>query len=263
MAAYSRTKMLTQDEERELAIRWRDEKDQRALSQLVESHMGMVGRIAKEYSHAGVAHEDLLQEGNLGLVVAAQRFDPDLGNRLSTYAAHWIRASILNLILRSHGPVRIGTTRAQRKIFFGLSRARRQLEQQGGAEADAATLAEVLGVEESEVVGMTQRLSNADVSLEAPRGDGDARSWMSTLLDDGPSPEEQVMTAEEHAQRKARLTAGLATLDPRERAILRARYFRDRPDTLCELGEKFGISRERVRQLEERAKGKLGRLVAG
>jgi RNA polymerase sigma-32 factor len=256
-----KVQMLTPEEERELALRWRDRKDQRALSRLVESHMGMVGRIAKEYSAGAVAYEDLLQEGNLGLIIAVQRFDPDLGTRLSTYAAHWIRASILNLILRSHGPVRIGTTRAQRKIFFGLSRTRRHLEQQGGAEANPAKIAEALGVEETELMSMSQRLSGADVSLDAPRGDGDARPWLSTLEDDGPSPEEQVMSREEEETRKARLQKGMTTLDPRERAILRARYFRERPDTLAALGNKFGISRERIRQLEERAKDKLNRLL--
>src|SRR5262245_54193855 len=122
-ATHSRmTQMLTEEEERTLARLWRDEQDPKALRRLIEAHMGLVGRIANEYHSIGLPYEDLLQEGNLGLTIAARRFDPDRGPRLATYAAYWIRASVLNLILRSHGPVRIGTTRAQRRIFFGLSR---------------------------------------------------------------------------------------------------------------------------------------------
>src|SRR5262245_12712307 len=114
--------MLSEKEERVLARRWREDGDTLALKRLIEAHMGLVGRIANEYHSVGLPYEDLLQEGNLGLTIAARRFDPERGPRLATYAAYWIRASVLNLILRAHGPVRIGTTRAQRRIFFGLSR---------------------------------------------------------------------------------------------------------------------------------------------
>jgi RNA polymerase sigma-32 factor len=263
MAANQRRaiQMLTEEEERGLARRWRDANDGRALARLIEAHMGLVGRIAKEYHSVGLPYEDLLQEGNLGLTIAVRRFDPERGPRLATYAAYWIRASVLNLILRAHGPVRIGTTRAQRRIFFGLARARRQVEQEGGMPAGLDQVAEALQVDPSEIEAMAPRLAGVDVSLDAPRGGGDARPWLSTLQDDGPSPEEQVMRTEERKRLRERLTEGMATLDPRERAIIRARHLRGRPATLAELGEKFGISRERIRQLEIRAKDKLGRVL--
>lgn len=255
------TQMLTEDEERTLARRWRDEQDPTALRRLIEAHMGLVGRIANEYHSIGLPYEDLLQEGNLGLTIAARRFDPDRGPRLATYAAYWIRASVLNLILRAHGPVRIGTTRAQRRIFFGLSRARRQVEQEGGMPAEVDQVAEALQVDPTEIEAMAPRLAGVDVSLDAPRGGGDLRPWMATLQDEGPTPEEEVMRSEERKRLHERLSEGMATLDPRERAIIRARHLRGRPATLAELGEKFGISRERIRQLEIRAKDKLGRLL--
>jgi RNA polymerase sigma-32 factor len=253
--------MLTEDEERSLARQWRDEQDGRALSRLIESHLALVGRIAKEYHASGLPYEDLLQEGNLGLTIAARRFDPEHGPRLATYAAYWIRASILNLILRSHGPVRIGTTRAQRRIFFGLAKARHAVEQEGGMPADSARVAEILNVDTREIEGMAQRLSGVDVSLDAPRGNGDIRPWSAVLEDEGPSPEEEVMRREQRKQLHEQLAGGIATLDPRERAIIRARHLRERPATLEELGQKFGISRERIRQLEMRAKDKLGNIL--
>lgn len=261
-AKYHRSiQMLTEEEERSLARQWRDTEDKKALGRLIEAHLGLVGRIAKEYHSVGLPYEDLVQEGNLGLTIAVRRFEPDRGPRLATYAAYWIRASILNLILRSHGPVRIGTTRAQRRIFFGLSRARRQVEQEGGMPAEAAQVAEALQVDPQEIEAMSQRLAGVDVSLDAPRGGGDVRPWMATLQDDGPTPEEEVMRGEQRKRLHAQLTDGMATLDPRERAIIRARHLRDRPATLAELGAKFGISRERIRQLEIRAKDKLGKLL--
>jgi RNA polymerase sigma-32 factor len=253
--------MLTEEEERALARRWREGQDQEALTSLITSHLGLVGRIAKEYHSAALSYEDLLQEGNLGLTIAANRFDPDQGPRLATYAAYWIRASILNLVLRSHGPVRIGTTRAQRKIFFGLSKARRRLEQEG-AGVDSAQVAAFLGVEAWEVEAMSSRLANIDVSVDAPRSPGDERPWSAALEDGGPSPEEQALQHEARETLHDCLSRGINSLDPRERAIIRARHLRDNPATLEALGEKFGVSRERIRQLELRAKGKLAHLLS-
>jgi RNA polymerase sigma-32 factor len=249
---------LSPDDERLLARRWLDEEDEHALGRLVRAHLGLVVRIAMEFRHAGPALEDLIQEGNLGLTIAARRFDPDRATRLATYATYWIRACMLEHVVRSHGPVRIGTTRSQRKIFFGLGRARRKLERDGNA-ADCASLAGELGVLLEDVEAMTPRLSGHDLSLDAPRGFEDQRSIGATLAQEGPTPEEQVLCAQEDGQRRTQLVEGMRVLDPRERAIIRARHMRQRPATLAALGKKFGISRERVRQLELRAKTKLRR----
>src|SRR5512134_1656967 len=141
---------LSQDEERRLAAHWLETGDEKALGRLVSAHLGLVIRIALEFRHSGPSMEDLIQEGNLGLTIAARRFDPDRATRLATYATYWIRACMLEHVVRSHGPVRIGTTRSQRKIFFGLGRARRKIEREGET-ADAEHLATVLGVEQQDV----------------------------------------------------------------------------------------------------------------
>jgi RNA polymerase sigma-32 factor len=229
---------------------------------MVASHMGLVVRIAREFRHSGPPVEDLIQEGNLGLTIAARRFDPNRNTRLATYATYWIRACMLEHVVRSHGPVRIGTTRSQRKIFFGLGRARRKLEREGEA-ADLARLATELGVEEADVEAMTPRLSGRDISLDAPRGHEDRRPVSPSLCEELPSPEDMVAVAEEDLRRRWQLHEGLHILDPRERAIIKARHLRQRPATLAALGKKFGISRERVRQLELRAKAKLRAFVSG
>jgi RNA polymerase sigma-32 factor len=247
---------LTVLEERRLARRWRTLEDADALARLVSAHLGLVIRIAMEFRHSGPAMEDLIQEGNLGLTIAARRFDPNRATRLATYATYWIRACMLEHVVRSHGPVRIGTTRSQRKIFFGLGRARRKLERDGEV-ADCEKLAGELGVMQEDVEAMTPRLTGRDVSLDAPRSFDDRRSTGANLAIDGPSPEEVVAGCEEDDHRREQLFEGLKVLDPRERAIIRARHMRQRPATLAALGKKFGISRERVRQLELRAKDKL------
>ena len=247
---------LTVEEEQQLARRWRDRSEQNALRRLVQAHLGLVIRIAREFRHSGPAMEDLIQEGNLGLTIAAQRFDPDRATRLSTFATYWIRACMMEHVVRSHGPVRIGTTRAQRKIFFGLSRARRKLES-SGAPADAEALAGVLGVEPQDVESMVPRLSGRDVALDAPRGSDDERPSSALLADQSPTPEEMVACVEEDGARKALLLDALKVLDKRERTIIRARHMSQRPATLAALGKKFNISRERVRQLELRAVNKL------
>lgn len=247
---------LSVEDERELARRWREEEDPRALGRLVAAHLGLVIHIATEFRRSGLAMEDLIQEGNLGLTIAARRFDPDRATRLATYATYWIRAYMLEHVVRSHGPVRIGTTRSQRKIFFGLWRARRKLEQ-GGETADVEALAGALGVMQEDVESMTPRLVGRDVSLDAPRGYDDRRSVGATLAEDGPTPEDMVAEHEEDDQRREQLFEGLKVLNARELVIIRARHMRQRPVTLAALGKKFGISRERVRQLEQGAKAKL------
>jgi RNA polymerase sigma-32 factor len=257
---------LSVAEENHLARRWRVLEDRAALGRLVQAHLGLVIRIAQEFRNAGPAMEDLIQEGNLGLIIAARRFDPTKEARLATYATYWIRACMMEHVVRSHGPVRIGTTRSQRKIFFGLGRARRQLEGEGQAATPDA-LAGVLGVEREEIDSMTPRLSGRDLSLDAPRGYDDSRQESTTLAEDRPTPEDLVAGLEEGGFRRRRLMEGLKVLDPRERAIIRARHLCRRPATLAALGKKFGVSRERVRQVEVRAMKKLrsfcGTTVAG
>lgn len=247
---------LSAEEELSLAERWRIREDPDALARLVEAHLGLVVRIAMEFRHSGPSMEDLIQEGNLGLTIAARRFDPTRATRLATYATYWIRACMLEHVVRSHGPVRIGTTRSQRKIFFGLGRARRKLEREG-EDANMESLAGVLGVMEEDVAAMTPRLTGRDYSIDAQRSYDDRRELGTMLAHEGPNPEDMVAGSEEDDYRKLTLSEGLKALDPRERAIIRARHMRQRPATLASLGKKFGISRERVRQLELRAKDKL------
>lgn len=251
---------LSQDEERRLARLWRVSEDEKALGRLVAAHLGLVIRIALEFRHSGPSMEDLIQEGNLGLTIAARRFDPNRRTRLATYATYWIRACMLEHVVRSHGPVRIGTTRSQRKIFFGLGRARRSLEREG-EPADTEKLATALGVLQEDVEAMTPRLTGHDVSLDAPRGFDDRRPVAGNLAEDAPTPEDMIAWVEEDDQRRLQISEGMKVLDPRERAIIRARHMRQRPATLACLGKKFGISRERVRQLELRAKAKLRQFV--
>jgi RNA polymerase sigma-32 factor len=247
---------LTAQEEVRLSRRWRTMEDRAALARLVNAHLGLVVKIATEFRNSGPSMEDLIQEGNLGLTIAARRFDPSQGTRLATYATYWIRACMMEHVVRSHGPVRIGTTRAQRKIFFGLGRARRRLERDG-QPASADALARALGVEPEEVESMTPRLSGRDMSLDAPRSTDDDREVGALLAMDGPSPEEMVAGTEEEDSRRTRLLEGLKVLDPRERAIIKARHMSAQPATLEALGKKFRVSRERVRQIEMRAVSKL------
>src|SRR6185312_3520356 len=159
---------LSPAEERRLSRRWRTLEDRAALARLVQAHLGLVVKIATEFRNSGPSMEDLIQEGNLGLTIAARRFDPGQGTRLATYATYWIRACMMEHVVRSHGPVRIGTTRAQRKIFFGLGRARRRIERDG-RQATTEALAEALGVDRTEVESMAPRLSGRDLSIDAQR----------------------------------------------------------------------------------------------
>jgi RNA polymerase sigma-32 factor len=247
---------LSPTEEHELSRAWQTGGDTRALATLIHAHLGLVIKIATEFRNSGPSMEDLIQEGHVGLTIAARRFDPSKATRLATYATYWIRACMMEYVVRSHGPVRIGTTRSQRKIFFGLGRARRRLEREGQS-ADSDQLARILGVPSDDVEAMSTRLSGHDVSLDAPRSQDDERQTGTLLATDGPSQEELFGEGQEEDSRRSLLAEGLKQLDPRERAILKARHMSARPMTLGALGKKFGISRERVRQLELRAVAKL------
>jgi RNA polymerase sigma-32 factor len=246
---------LDPTEEIHLCRRWRASQDQAALRALVSAHLGLVQRIANEFRHAGPEREDLVQEGHVGLVIAARRFDPSKSARLATYASYWIRACMMELVVRTHGAVRLGTTRAQRRIFFGLGRARRELER-GGEAASSEALAAQLGVETAELEEMAARLGNRDLSLDAPRYD-EGQPLGATLTCSRPDPEHTVAGHEEREANRRRLRDALDALTPREREIIEARHLAEDPPTLAELGEKLGVSRERVRQLEERAFARL------
>jgi len=253
---------LTTYEKQLLSQLWQKEGDTRALGTLIHAHLGLVIKIATEFRNSGPSMEDLIQEGHVGLTIAASRFDPTKATRLATYATYWIRACMMEYVVRSHGPVRIGTTRSQRKIFFGLGRARRRLEREGGA-ASAEQLAKLLGVPADDVEQMATRLSGHDVSLDAPRSVDDERQTGTMLASEGPTQEDLFADGQEEDSRRALLAEALKQLDPRERAILKARHMSSRPITLGALGKKFGISRERVRQLELRAVAKLRTFCSG
>jgi RNA polymerase sigma-32 factor len=253
---------LSLEEEQQLSRRWMQKSDARALATLIHAHLGLVIKIATEFRNSGPSMEDLIQEGHVGLTIAARRFDPSKATRLATYATYWIRACMMEYVVRSHGPVRIGTTRSQRKIFFGLGRARRRLEREG-RQVSSDQLALLLGVPTEDVEHMSTRLSGHDVSLDAPRSTDDERRQSNLLAGDGPSQEDLYADGQEDDARKTMLNEALKQLDPRERAILKARHMSARPITLGALGKRFGISRERVRQLELRAVAKLRSSCSG
>jgi RNA polymerase sigma-32 factor len=251
---------MAPEEERRLSRQWRLLRDPDSLTRLVQAHIGLVIHMANLYRQPGRTMDDLIQEGYVGLVIAVRRFDPSRATRLATYASFWIRATMLHHLVRSHGPMRLGTTRSQRKIFFGLARARRKLER-AGIPPDSDALARILDVEPDEIEAMTPLLTGPHLSLDAPRSRDDARQLGNTLAADGPTPEEIVVDLAEKRARKKSLSDGMKILDPRERFVLRARYMCEERATLASLGAKLGVSRERVRQIQASAQLKLLRFL--
>lgn len=258
--------MLAAEEEHELALRWRDSSDPEALRRLVGSHLRLVAKIAKSFGGYGLPLTDLISEGHVGLMQAAAKFDPDRGFRFSTYAMWWIRAAIQEYVLHSWSLVKMGTTAAQKKLFFNLRRLKAKLGAQNEGELHPATVAaisEALGVTPAEVTDMNRRLTSGDLSLNEPMSDGEGNEFLDFLPDTGPSQETLVVEADEYAKRSASLRKAIARLSDREQAILSARTLSEQPNTLQELGERFGVSRERIRQIESRAIDKLTRLMRG
>jgi RNA polymerase sigma-32 factor len=256
LSRIDRYSLLTPDEEKRLALRWRRFHDPEAADQLVTGNLRFVVKIAFEYRTYGARLLDLIQEGNLGLLVAVDRFDPDRGVRLTTYAVWWIRAYIQEAIRRGWSLVRFGTTRAEQRCFYRLRRERQRLER-GGNKADPEQLAEALGITTTELEAIESRITRRDMSLDDnPYADADETRG-DRVADDGPGPES--MVADDELQHRAHdaIAQALASLDPRERDILNRRYLAPKPATLKEIGVQFGISRERVRQLEARAMAKL------
>jgi RNA polymerase sigma-32 factor len=258
MAQLAHHAPITREEEQALAHRWVDEGDVEAARQLVLSNLRLVVKIAMEYRRAWVNVLDLIQDGNLGLLEAVQRFDPTKGVKLSTYAAYWIRAYILKYILDNFRIIRLGTTRAQRKLFFRLNKEKRELERQG-FEVTPQLLAERLEVDEAEVVDIALRLSPSDQSMNAPirRDEGDGAEFGDFVTGTLASAEENVGDSELRRVFMERVSAFRETLGDRDRQLLERRILADEPKTLAELGQEFGVSRERVRQLEARIMKRL------
>lgn len=256
--------MLEPGEEFMLAKSWQEHDDSDAAEKLVTSHLRLVARIAMGYRGYGLPIGEVISEGNVGLMQAVKRFDPDKGFRLATYAMWWIRASIQEYILRSWSLVKMGTTAAQKKLFFNLRRAKSQLRalDDGDLHPDhVQTIARKLGVSEADVVSMNRRLGG-DSSLNAPvRADSEAGEWQDWLVDDAPSQEDQLGETQELDQRRGYLTNALSSLNDRERRIFEARRLSDSPITLEDLSTEFGVSRERIRQIEVRAFEKVQKAV--
>ena len=253
---------LEAEEESVLAKRWRENADSEAANRILTSHLRLVPNVARGYRGYGLPLSDLISEGNVGLMQAAKRFDPNKGARFSTYAVWWIKASIQEYILRSWSLVRIGTTSAQRTLFFKLRQTKRRiaaLQEGDGSPDDAKRIAELLGVAERDVVEMDQRIEG-DMSLNiSVADDGQPDEWQDRLLDERPSPEEALTENDELEHRRDALREALKTLSDRERYVLEMRRLTDEPLSLEVLSLELGVSRERVRQIEARAFEKICR----
>ncbi|MDX2159205.1 MAG: RNA polymerase sigma factor RpoH [Hyphomicrobiaceae bacterium] len=256
--------MLEPNEEYMLAKRWQEHQDSDAAQKLVTSHLRLVARIAMGYRGYGLPIGEVISEGNVGLMQAVKRFEPDKGFRLATYAMWWIRASIQEYILRSWSLVKMGTTAAQKKLFFNLRRVKGQIQalEEGDLRPDQVKqIATKLGVPEEDVISMNRRLSG-DAPLNAPvRNDGESGEWQDWLVDDTPNQEERLAESEELGRRRAYLATAMTSLNERERRIFEARRLQDDPATLEDLSAEFGVSRERIRQIEVRAFEKVQRAV--
>lgn len=261
---------LDAETEAALARAWRDERDEAALHRLITAYMRLAISMASKYRRYGAPMNDLIQEASLGLMKAADKFDPDRGVRFSTYAVWWIKAAIQDFVMRNWSLVRTGSTSSQKSLFFNLRRVQAQIERESGAEGvtlDGAQMrqrvAEVIGVPVGDVEMMQGRLSASDFSLDAPQsGEDEGRSWVDTIEDDGPSPEERVTDRHDHARMREWLGEAMADLSERERYIVAERRLNEAPRTLESLGEELGLSKERIRQLEAQAFNKMRKSLA-
>jgi RNA polymerase sigma-32 factor len=254
--------LLEHDHERELAVAWRDHQDERALHELTTAYMRLVISMAARFRNYGLPMSDLVQEGNIGLMQAAARFEPDREVRFSTYAAWWIRSAIQDYVLRNWSIVRTGTTAAQKSLFFNLRRLRALISDTGEAmmtRENREIIATKLGVSEREVEQMASRLSANDRSLNAPMSDGvdGGGEWQDLLPDEGILPDQDVMERTDTERRTNWIQEALKSLNPRELAIIQQRRLTEEGATLESLGVRMGISKERVRQIEHQAMTKL------
>ena len=253
--------MLAKDEEFMLAKRWKEHQDPAAAHRMVTSHLRLVAKIAMGYRGYGLPIGEVISEGNVGLMQAVKKFEPDKGFRLATYAMWWIRASIQEYILRSWSLVKMGTTAAQKKLFFNLRKAKSEIAalQEGDLRPEQVSqIATKLGVLDSEVVSMNRRLSGPDASLNAPLRAESENEWQDWLEDkDAVSQEDALVASDENSLRMGLLQEAMTELTDRERHILTERRLKDEPTTLEDLATQYGVSRERVRQIEVRAFEKL------
>src|SRR3978361_39114 len=259
--------MLEPQQEYMLAKRWREHSDSEAAHRLVTSHLRLVAKIAMGYRGYGLPIGEVISEGNVGLMQAVKKFEPDKGFRLATYAMWWIRASIQEYILRSWSLVKMGTTAAQKKLFFNLRKAKSEISalQEGDMHPDqVSVIATKLGVLNEEVISMNRRLSGGDASLNSPMRADSESEWQYWLADDKPPSQETVVAdTQEKTLRMGLLEEAMTELTDRERHILTERRLKDDPTTLEELAGQYGVSRERVRQIEVRAFEKLQKSIKG
>jgi RNA polymerase sigma-32 factor len=261
MVQVNRFDLLSAEEEYHLAVRHLEEGDMEAAHRLICANLRFVVKIANEYRGYGLRLLDLVQEGNIGLMMAVKKFDPSRGTRLITYAVWWIRAYIQNYIMRSWSLVKIGTTQLQKKLFFKLAQTRNALRNLTGAE-DFEEIARELDVNEDVVVEMSQRMGRRDTSLDVELTEGEGYTLLSTLADDCDNQEDLLLAHEERRIKEERTSAALTILTPRERQIIERRILSDTPSTLQDLADEFTISRERVRQIEQNALRKLRSAMA-
>jgi len=254
--------ILDKEEEQMLALRWRDYRDVSAAHKLVTSHLRLAAKIAMKYRGYGLPLADLVSEGNIGLMKAVKKFEPERGFRLSTYAMWWIRAAITEYILRSWSLVKLGTVASQKKLFFALRKMKNRLNILDNGELSpeqAGRISKAAGVPADDVININRRLAARDLSLNAPMSNDEdgGVEFLDALVDERANPERQVAEREEFDRRSALLMNAVQTLSERERHIFTERQLRDDPVTLEELGQVYGVSRERVRQLEARAFDKV------
>jgi RNA polymerase sigma-32 factor len=260
MAQINRFTLLSREEEVELALRYRRQGDLEAAHRLICANLRFVVKIAHEYRSYGMKVLDLIQEGNIGLMMAVKKFDPERGIRLISYAVWWIRAYINNFIVKSWSLVKIGTTQAQKKLFFKLNQTRNAIRRLTGGE-DTGEIARELEVRDDEVEEMARRMAARDSSLDLELNEGENYTLLDSLADDRENQEDQLLLKEEDRILTGKVAAALQKLNDRERRIVHDRILQDHPRTLQELADDYGISRERVRQLEKNALAKLKGLL--
>lgn len=260
MAQLNQLPILSPDEEFELALRYREKDDIEAAHKLITSNLRFVVKIALEYKNYGLKLLDLIQEGNIGLMMAVKKFDPRRGYRFISYAVWWIRAYIQNFIIKSWSLVKIGTTQAQKKLFYKLGKVRRLLEApQGDHPQSYEDIAKDLGVKEEEIHEMEQRMARRDLSLDLPFDEDQELTPLALLSDDSPDLEDMLIRSQDSQIQKNEISNALAKLSERERYIINHRIMSDDPLTLREIGDTLQLSRERIRQIEKEALTKLRR----
>ena len=265
-----RAELLDAETEKRLAYAWRDERDEKALHRLITAYMRLAISMAAKFKRYGAPMSDLIQEASLGLMKAADKFDPDRSVRFSTYAVWWIKASIQDYVMRNWSMVRTGSTSSQKSLFFNMRRVRAQIERERaalGEEIDNAEIrkeiAEELGVPLRDVEMMEGRLSGSDFSLNAQQAGDEGREWVETIEDEGPQADEIVTKRTDTGKARAWLTDAFEALTDRERRIIAARKLSETPETLESLGQHFKLSKERIRQLEDQALRKMRKRLEG